>query len=149
MNIPITEVSQRLKDGRIKIAIFGLGRIGLPTAVLFAEKGLTVFGIDAQDTVIQAIKAGDLHIDEPGLYELLKKVTSNGKFNVTTDAQMAMKVCDVAVICVPTPITSEKVPDYTQIIDVCENGLRFIKEDDLIIIESTISPGTIETVIIP
>jgi nucleotide sugar dehydrogenase len=149
MNVPIAEIPQRLKEGGIKIAVFGLGRIGLPTAALFAAKGITVYGVDTQESVIQAIKTGNLHIDEPDLNDLLSKILNNGKLVVTTDAKFAMEESDVAIICVPTPITTAKVPDYATIVDLCKNALCFIKRDDLIIIESTISPGTIEDIIVP
>ncbi len=110
---------------------------------------MTVYGVDTQKSVIESIKAGNLHIDEPFLGEILKKVIESNNFFVTTDSKEAMENADVFIICVQTPLTSDKVPDYSKIIEVCNNSLRFLKKHDLVIIESTISPGIIEDLLIP
>ncbi|MHA1651739.1 MAG: nucleotide sugar dehydrogenase [Candidatus Helarchaeota archaeon] len=149
MNLPKEKIPKKLKNGEIKVAVFGLGRIGLPTALLFAEKGVIVYGVDTQKSIVELIKTGNAHIDEPGLTELLKKVLENNNFFITSDSRDAMNKSDVAIICVPTPVKADKVPDYSNIIEVCNMGLQFLKRDDLIIVESTISPGTIENVMIP
>ena len=149
MNIPLNQIIPFLKAGKIKIAIFGLGRIGLPTALAFAEKGVTIYGVDTQESVINSLKNLKTHIDEPGLPDLLKAVMKSNKFFVTTNYREVMKEADVIIICVPTPVTSDKIPDYSSIIEVCNNGLKFLKKDDLVIVESTISPGTIEHLMVP
>jgi nucleotide sugar dehydrogenase len=149
MNIPFNQIIPFLKAGKIKIAVFGLGRIGLPTALAFAEKGITVYGVDTQESVINSLKNINTHIDEPGLTDLLKIVMKNNKFFVTTNYREVMKEADVIIICVPTPVTSDKIPDYSSIIEVCNKGLTFLKKDDLVIVESTISPGTIEHLMVP
>ncbi len=149
LNVPINQISQQLRDGKIKIAVFGLGRIGLPTALIFADRGAIVYGYDTQDSVIESIKSGNPLIDEPGLPELLTRVISNNHLIVTTNIKGIMENADVFIICVPTPITKDKVADYSQIIRVCEEALHLIKKDDLIIVESTISPATIDDYIIP
>lgn len=149
MNIPLEQISQKLKEGKIKIAIFGLGRIGLPAAAIFAEKGITVYGVDIQKSVIESIKTRNLHIDEPNLDDLVNKVIQSNHFFVTTDFQDVMKKVDVIIICVPTPVRLDKVPDYSKIIEICENVLQYLKKDDLIIVESTVSPETVENLIIP
>jgi len=149
MNVPLNQITQFLREGIIKIAVFGLGRIGLPTALAFAEKGIIVYGIDIQESVINSIKNLTPYIDEPGLIDLLKDVMANNNFLVTTNYEELMIEADIFIICVPTPVTSDKIPDYSKIIEVCNNGLQFLKKDDLIIVESTISPDTIENLIIP
>ncbi|MDD1777489.1 MAG: nucleotide sugar dehydrogenase [Candidatus Helarchaeota archaeon] len=149
MNTPSNQIIPFLKAGKIKIAVFGLGRIGLPTALAFAEKGITIYGVDTQESVIESLKKLKPHVDEPGLTDLLKTVMKNNKFVVTTNYREAMKESDVFIICVPTPVTADKIPDYSSIIEVCNNGLKFLKKDDLVIVESTISPGTIEHLMVP
>lgn len=149
MNIPPDQIIPFLKADKIKIAVFGLGRIGLPTALAFAVNGITIYGVDTQESVINSLKNLKPHVDEPGLTDLLKTVMKNNKFFVTTNYREAMKEADVVIICVPTPVTSDKIPDYSSIIEVCNNGLTFLKKDDLVIVESTISPGTIEQLIVP
>lgn len=149
MKIPPDQIARNVKEGKIKVAIFGLGRIGLPTALNFADHGVIVYGIDTQKSVIELIQNGHIHIDEPNLRELFDRVSDSNRFFVTSDYEDAMKKADVFVICVPTPVTADKTPDYSVIIELCNTALNFLKKDDLIIIESTVSPGTIENLIIP
>ena len=149
MNIPPDQISQHLKERKIKVAVFGLGRIGLPTAAHFADCGVIVYGVDIQGSVIEAIQNGRIHIDEPGLDNLLKQSMEKNRFFITSNYEDAMKKVDVSIICVPTPVTGDKTPDYSKIIEVCNTGLRYLKKHDLIIVESTISPGIIENLMIP
>ena len=143
------EVCQRFKAGKVSVAVFGLGRIGLPTALSFADTGALVYGVDVQESLIELIKNRNVYLDEPGIPELLARVLDKKRFIATSNYQEAMKHAEVCIICVPTPITNGKYPDYSSIIQVCNTSLRFLKLQDLVIIESTISPGTIENLIIP
>lgn len=149
MNIPLNQIADQIKKGNIRVAIFGLGRIGLPTALHLADRGVYVYGVDIQETIIESIKGGKIHIDEPGLNDLFKRVKEKNRFYVTSDIEDVMKKVDVCILCVPTPVSDDKTPDYSKIIEVCNIGFRFLKKDDLVIVESTISPGTIEDIIIP
>lgn len=149
MNFSPEDIPQKLKDGTIKIAIFGLGRIGLPTALQFAASDITVYGVDVQSSIIETINNGNIHIDEPGIDELFQKIKQKNRFHVTSNYEEVMRNVDVCIICVPTPVTEDKIPDYSIIIDLCNSALKYLKKDDLIIVESTISPGTIENLIIP
>ncbi|MHA1325263.1 MAG: nucleotide sugar dehydrogenase, partial [Candidatus Helarchaeota archaeon] len=115
----------------------------------FAKRGATVFGVDVQETVIKSVQNGISHIDEPGLDDLLKFCLQKNNFSPTLDYKTVMKQADIFIICVPTPITPDKTPDYSNIIDVCNTGMKFLKKEDLIIIESTISPRVIDDLIIP
>ena len=149
MNIPPEKVAQNLKDGNVKVAVFGLGRIGLPTALHFADCGVIVYGVDIQKSVVESIQNGQIHIDEPNLRELFNRLSGKNRFYVTSDYKDAMKKADVFIICVPTPVTDDKTPDYSKIVKLCNTSFTFLKKDDLVIVESTISPGTIENLLIP
>ena len=149
MNIPLEKIDSQLRAGKIKIAVFGLGRIGLPTALKFAEAGAIVWGVDIKESVISSIKNRSLFNDEPGLSEVLGEILKSNRFFLTIDDQKAMKEVDVCIICVPTPVTTAKIPDYSKIINVCNTSLKLLKRNDLIIVESTIAPKILENLMIP
>src|SRR4051812_39730106 len=94
-----------------KIAVLGMGYIGLPTASLFASKGFKVLGIDIREEVVHAINEGNSHIYEPELGELLHGVVLSGNLRASTVVESA----DVFVIAVPTPFKEGHVPDLSYV----------------------------------
>lgn len=131
------------------IAIFGLGHIGLPTAALFAKNGFKVRGIDINQNTVDKVNSGDSPIMEPGLDELVKEVVTSGNLQATTDASHAVKNSNVMIVIVPTPVDENKCSDLSAVTSACEMISKDLKKDDLVIIESTIPPGTCENVVIP
>lgn len=131
------------------ICIFGLGYIGLPTAALFAKNGFNVIGIDINSEIVDKINSGISPIMEPGLNELVKSVVENGKFKATTNYKKAIKKSNIMIIIVPTPVDKNKKSDLSAVISACEMISSELKKDDIIIIESTIPPGTCDNIIIP
>lgn len=149
MDIPSDEISESLEKGRLMIAVIGLGRIGLPTAVSFAEAGANVIGIDINADVVSAINNGrSKFTDEPELNERLKKVVVNGKLIASTKIEEIAEA-DAIVVAVPTPVDERKTPDYSHIKSACENISKQFKRNSLIMIESTVGPGTVEGIIVP
>lgn len=127
------------------INVIGLGYIGLPTALMFAKSGLKVVGTDYNDTIVDMLNEGKLSFEESGLQELFEKARVNG-IEFSTKYQKS----DIYILAVPTPYIEENKkidPTYVisavkSVIDVCEKGAA-------IIIESTISPGTVDQYIRP
>lgn len=125
--------------------IIGLGYIGLPTALIFAARGIEVVGTDYNETLINKLKKGELTFEEKGLAELFNEAQQKG-IEFTTDYLKT----NMYIITVPTPydkVTKKIDPAYliaavNSILEVCEN-------DSIIIIESTVSPGTIDKFIRP
>ena len=135
----------RLKTA--KIAIIGLGYVGLPLAVGFAKKGFTVFGVDMDPKRVSQIGEGKSYIlDIPS--ETLQGVVQSKALKATTDYQN-VKETDVAVICVPTPLRKSKDPDLSFIISAVQSLAPHMHRGQLIILESTTYPGTTEEVILP
>src|SRR5699024_5155430 len=128
-----------------KICVLGLGYIGLPTAIFFADKGYQVYGCDINENLVGDLNKGQIHIDEPGLVEKYHEVTKNGQLSFSTDPTEA----DVFMIAVPTPLNGNKKADLAYVKCAIENISPFIKEGDLVIVESTIPPQTIEMVVAP
>ncbi|WP_329383456.1 nucleotide sugar dehydrogenase [Anaerofustis butyriciformans] len=124
-----------------KISVLGMGYIGLPTAIAFAENGYQVQGFDVNENVIETLNKGKLHIVENSLQAELEKVVKNGTFKAYKDLQVA----DVYIICVPTPFLKEeekKLADLSYVHSAAENVGKILKKGDLVILESTVPPGT-------
>lgn len=127
------------------INVIGLGYIGLPTTLMFASRGVAVVGTDINEQLVQELSNGQLSFNEKGLEELYNKAISNGvKFS--THYQKA----DTYIISVPTPyIKSTKKLDPCYVINAINNILDVCEKGSVLIIESTVAPGTIDRHIRP
>ena len=144
------EVVDALKRGKICIGVIGLGRVGLPTAVVFADVGAKVIGADIDSGVVKLINAGRCRFhDEPGLGALVEKVVKNGNLRATDDVSSVVKGSDVIVVCVPTPVDEQKVPDYSVVERLCNSVGKSLRKGSLVIVESTVGPGTVENMVVP
>ncbi|TKG95421.1 UDP-N-acetyl-D-mannosamine dehydrogenase [Puteibacter caeruleilacunae] len=123
-----------------KACFMGLGYIGLPTAIIAADKNGQVTGVDINPSVVDTINEGRIHIVEPGLEDLCKKVVSTGKLVASTKPQES----DVYLIVVPTPFKGDHEPDITFVEAATRSILPYLKKGDLYIIESTSPVGTTE-----
>ncbi|VDN47363.1 UDP-N-acetyl-D-mannosamine dehydrogenase [Petrocella atlantisensis] len=128
-----------------KICVLGLGYIGLPTSAMFANNGHEVIGVDVNEAVVNNLNAGKIIIEEPFLDALVYEVVSLGKLKAKTTPEEA----DVFIIAVPTPINEDK----TAMMDYVEAATRsivpFLKKNDMVILESTSPPGTVEKLMMP
>ncbi len=128
-----------------RICVLGLGYIGLPTASLFATHGHKVLGVDVSERVVETINAGEIHIEEPGLYTLAQAAVRSGNLH----ASRSPEPCDIYMICVPTPLTSEKACDLHFVKDAAASIVPLLKKGDLVILESTSPPGTCRDILVP
>ena len=125
----------------MKACFIGLGYIGLPTAIMAARCGkIDVIGVDVNQSVVNQTNAGQLHIVEPGLQELLQEVVSSGKLK----AKNRPEESDVYLIVVPTPFKGNHEPDISYVETATRNVIPYLKKGDLFIIESTSPIGTTE-----
>lgn len=122
----------------MKACFVGLGYIGLPTAIIAATHGIEVIGVDINKSVVEKTNAGELHIVEPGLEELLQKVVSSGALRAST----APEVADAYFMVVPTPFKGDHLPDISYVEAATRSVLPLLKEGDLYVIESTSPVGT-------
>ena len=126
-----------------RICVVGLGYIGLPTACFFAKAGFRVYGCDIIEEKVALLQNGQLPFCEPGLEELLAEGLQRISFS------REIQVADIYIICVPTPLTIEKKSDLSYLVAAVQNIQTVIKKDDLIVVESTIPPRTIEDIVKP
>ena len=129
------------------VAIIGLGYVGLPVACLCVEKGLKVYGADIDKNKISLIEKGISPIDDSYLNEDVKKI--KGKIIVTDKVSEATANSSVIVVCVPTPVDENHLPDLKPLIGACESVAKGLKGNSLVVIESTIFPGTVEEIVYP
>ena len=131
----------------MNIAIVGLGYVGLPLACLCAEKGLNVYGVDVDKNKISLINQGISPIDDEELKEKIRLL--KGKLNATDSFQEALKGSSVVVVCVPTPVDKNNIPDLDLLKKACESISKSLQDNTLVVIESTIYPGTVEEICFP
>lgn len=122
------------------ITVMGLGYIGLPTATLLAENGHQVLGYDINPEVVNTINAGQIHIVEHGLQQLVQKAVSQGRLRAATSPSAAQ----IYIIAVPTPVDEHHRPDLSYIRSAALKISPLLKPGNLIILESTSPVGTTE-----
>ena len=132
--------------GEKKVAVIGLGYVGLPLACLCAKKGYNVVGLELDKTKVDVINSGNSPIHDNYLEENLAKVA--GKVKATTSPKEALEKAAIAIVCVPTPAIKDK-PDLSFVKTACETLAQFVSKDELVIIESTVYPGTVEEIVKP
>ncbi len=129
-----------------KICIMGLGYIGLPTGALLANRGYDVVGVDVNSHVVDTINAGHIHIVEPDLDTFVRAAVSSGRLRASTKPEAA----DVFMICVPTPFHHDSgnipSPNVDYVLSATKMISPFVKQGDIVILESTSPVGTTEQV---
>lgn len=129
----------------MKLCVIGLGYIGLPTAVMFAANGLKVHGVDINQQVIDTLNKQELHIKEPGLKELFIQAINDGNLSFSTEPEPA----DAFIIAVPTPITEGKSANLEYVRHATTMILPYIRKGNLVVLESTVPPKTVQEVLVP
>ena len=123
------------------VAVVGLGRIGLPLALSFADRGLQVVGVDKVPSVLESIAAGRMPFHEPGTQELLERVNATGHLKLTDRIEEAAG-CDHIVLTLGTPAFSHIEIDISDIRSVTDDLLPLLREGHSLILRSTVAPGT-------
>ncbi len=138
-----------------KICILGLGYIGLPTATMFAANGVKVLGVDTNPNVVETLKAGRLHIHEPGLGEILEKALASGNLSLAPAPEPA----DAFLIAVPTPFFEHETGEYggqtykkadmRAVTSATEAIVPHLRKGNLVVLESTSPPRTTVDLVVP
>lgn len=139
-------LASRLADGSAHIGIFGLGYVGLPLALRFAETGIKVTGFDIDASKIERLNGGNSYIERITPAEIDKALKAG--FTATADFSQTEEL-DAQIICVPTPLDAHHQPDLSYVINTVEAILPYFREGQLLSLESTTWPGTTEEIIEP
>ena len=129
----------------MNICVIGLGYIGLPTAAMFAAHGHQVLGVDKNADIVEALNQGNVIIEEPGLEDFVKQVVNSGRLKAST----ALQPADVFIISVPTPITADKKSDMSYVEAATRETVPFLREGNLVVLESTSPVGTVDELMAP
>jgi UDP-N-acetyl-D-glucosamine dehydrogenase len=140
-------LEEKIRTRTARVGIVGLGYVGLPLAVEFAEAGFTVTGIDVSEQKTRSVNAGDSYVGDIA-NTTLGPLVQSGKLRATTDFA-AVRDLDTINICVPTPLRKTKDPDMSYIVSSCEEIVRHFQPGKLVILESTTYPGTTDELILP
>ena len=138
---------QRLEDRTAKVAILGLGYVGLPLAVVFAEAGYTVTGIDPDRRKVETLLRKESHIQDVPSEQVARLVTS-GRLHATSDFSI-LKDMDAVSICVPTPLRKTGDPDLSYILSATDELSKYMHPNMVIVLESTTYPGTTREILLP
>ncbi len=138
---------EKISKKKAGIGILGLGYVGLPLACEFAQAGFKVTGIDIDRERIKRIKMGRHYIEDVGRREVTQ-LMKRGFLKPTSDFK-ALKGLDVIIICVPTPLRKTKEPDISYVVSAAKEIAKYLKNNQLVILESTTYPGTTREVILP
>ena len=140
-------LTKKIAERKAKICVVGLGYVGLPLGLEFAEAGFKVYGLDNDQKRIAYLKKGKSYIDDISDYdlrEILKK-----RLFVPGSSYGVVGNCDCIIICVPTPLSKTKEPDISYIINCFNKLIPKLKKGQLIILESTTYPGTTREILAP
>jgi UDP-N-acetyl-D-glucosamine dehydrogenase len=122
----------------MKVGIIGLGYVGLPLAVAFAEAGVDVIGVDADPRKVERLRRSESDVEDiPS--DRLRDVAE--RFTATTEHEH-LSACDALIICVPTPLANQREPDLSYIVDAASALSSVLREGQLVVLESTTYPGT-------
>jgi len=141
------DLMDRLEKRTARVAIIGLGYVGLPLADTFAAKGYPVIGFDVDPHKVEMLEAGKSYIGHISS-ERIAKLIAGGRFTPTSDpARLAD--ADAIVICVPTPLTEYREPDLSYIVKTGETIAKRLRRGQLVVLESTTYPGTTNQLLRP
>jgi len=138
---------ERIKNKNAKVAVIGLGYVGLPHALEISKAGFEVFGIDIKKERVDMLGKGKSYIGDISDSDIGEALNS-GKFLPFNDFE-PLKEADIVMICVPTPLDKYKLPDISCIKNSSKKIAEYLHNDQLIILESTTYPGTTEEVVKP
>ena len=141
-----TRLAQKILDRTVTVGIIGLGYVGLPLAMRFAESGVKVLGFDIDESKIKKINAGQSYINYIAGEEIRRSLVEG--LSVTSDFSRLSEP-DALLICVPTPLKKHREPDLSYVLKTTHDIARHLRQGQLISLESTTYPGTTEDEVLP
>ena len=140
-----SQIQAHLTSNSLKVGIVGIGRIGLPTALCFANSGFETIGIDINTELVNMVNSGDYPLkDEPEFDKIFEVVMHQKKLVATTNISKAVLECDIILLSLPTPTDDQNIPDYTALLLVGKSLNKVLSNGQIVIVESTVEPGFIE-----
>lgn len=141
--MPIT--LERIQNKEVVVGVVGLGYVGLPLSLVFAEAGVRVIGFDIDSSKIEKLESRQSYLKHISAERIEK---SQDLFTATTDFSRVSE-CDAVILCVPTPLDAHLEPDLRFIVETCETIAPYLQDETLVSLESTTYPGTTDEVVRP
>ena len=147
MRVMKNPLLERIRSREAKVGVVGLGYVGLPLGMAFAEAGFPVLGLDIDARKVEHVERGESYIKHIPT-EALQKAKAGGKLRASTDFAKLAEL-DCVVICVPTPLTKAREPDMSYVVATAEALAPYVRRGQLFVLESTTYPGTTDEVLKP
>ena len=129
------------------ISVIGQGYVGLPLALAAASSGIKVTGVDLNQNIVKQLNSGSTQLEDINLVEL-REALKKGTYSVTNDFS-AISDSSIILICVPTPLQANRKPDLSYLISAVKSVGKYLSKGSLVIIESTVAPGTTRNIVVP
>ena len=146
---PLDLQLDRISKTHSQICIIGLGQVGLPTALTFSHAGFSVVGVDINENIVNSLNSKKPYFVESGIEELLVNCIDKKLFKASTNFVESVSKSDIVIVCVATPITNDVKPNLQFLETVCLSLSKLDLKSKLIIIESSIPPGTFNNLVLP
>lgn len=143
----MNKLEKLIRQKKAKVAVIGLGYVGLPSAFEIARVGFSVFGIDIKKERVNLVNKGESYTNDVSPDDL-KKVINTNKLKAFNN-YLSLKKSDIILICVPSPLNEHKIPDTSYIVSTAKAIAKFSKRGQLIILESSTYPGATRELILP
>jgi UDP-N-acetyl-D-glucosamine dehydrogenase len=147
MNIDQIPLMNKLNDRSARVAVLGLGYVGLPLAVVFGDAGFNVIGIDPDQRKVDAVNNKISYIQDVES-EQVERLVTTGRLKATTDFA-ALREADAVSICVPTPLRKTGDPDLSYILSASDELAKYMHPNMVVVLESTTYPGTTREILLP
>ncbi len=143
------ELIFKIRSRSARVAVVGLGYVGLPTAAVFADAGFRVTGADVKREVVEAVNAGRSPISEPGLEELVRRCRERGTLRAVCSAREACEDADAVIVVVQTPLDERGEPELEPLRSALRGAGESLRRGALVVVESTLPPGGMREVVMP
>jgi UDP-N-acetyl-D-glucosamine dehydrogenase len=147
-NLPMATLLQRISRKSAIVGIFGVGYVGLPLACAFAAAGFKTIAADTDRAKVLAIRDGRAYVEDAYVKKILPKLSSSKRLQAEYDISHVASTCEVGIIAVPTPLTANQ-PDLSYVQKVIKTLAGDLRPGKLIVLESSVYPGTTENVLKP
>ncbi len=145
----LTDIPSKIRNGTAVASVLGLGRVGLPLAIVLARSGIKIIGVDIDQQRLSSIRKGEMPFHYPALQDWLRSVVDGGMLTVSGSAKEAIQKSDVVILTVGTPTGEQYQLDYTQLQMAIHEVLAADLRNKAILLRSTGVPGTMETIVRP
>ena len=147
--MPFDDILKKIQNFQAQICVVGLGQVGLPTALTFSKLGYKVYGYDINKSLLASLSQKQSPFKETGIQELISQTIDSGKFQPNESLRDCVNNSEIIIVCVATPTTSDVQPNLSFLENAAKSLGELDLQEKLVIIESSIPPGTFKDFVLP